>query len=122
MDTPANSLGVRVAFTLYLTTLQVVKVEEELQQYKSDNSKLSIQAQHDAQELLKLAERVQQQEMDITIMQEKHRTCQNEVTSRDKSILKLQSELDTAQQQYQGSIKEVRKRKREKKAALVRMK
>ena len=96
---------------MYVTTLQVVKVEEELERYKSDNNKLSIQAQHDAQELLKLAERVQQQEMDITIMQEKHRTCQNEVASRDKSILKLQSELDTAQQQYQGSLEEVRKGK-----------
>ena len=84
-----------------------MKVEEELKLYKSDNNKLSIQAQHDAQELLKLAERVQQQEMDITIMQEKHRTCQNEVASRDKSIITLQSELDTAQQQYHGCKEEV---------------
>ena len=32
----------------------------------------------------------------------------NEVSSRDKSILKLQSEVDTAKQQYQGSLEEVR--------------
>ena len=41
-------------------------------------------------------------------MIEKHRTCQKEVAGRDQSILKLQSELETAQQQYQGSLEEVR--------------
>ena len=85
----------------------MVKVEDELEHYKSESNKLSSQAQHDAQELLKLAERVQQQELDLTIMTEKHRTCQKEVAGRDQSILKLQSELDTAQQQYQGSLEEV---------------
>ena len=44
---------------------------------------------------------------------------QYELSSRDKSILKLQYELDTAQQKYQGSLEAVRKEKRQ---DMVRMK
>ena len=48
-----------------------------------------------------------QMELELTITQEKHRTCQKEVSSRDQVILKLQSDLDTAQQNYTGSLDEV---------------
>ena len=41
-------------------------------------------------------------------LQEKHRTCQQEVANRDQVIIKLQTELDTQHQQYNGCVEEVR--------------
>lgn len=84
-----------------------MKAENLLELTKSDATRLSMQARHDADELLKLAERVQRQELDLSVTLEKHRTCQAELSSRDQSLLRLQSELDTVQQQYQGSMEEV---------------
>ena len=84
-----------------------MKLEDLLDRVRAESSKLQKQAEHDAGELLRLAERSQQQELDLAIVQEKHRTCQREVGSRDQTILRLQADLDTAQQQYQGSLEEV---------------
>ena len=84
-----------------------MKVEDQLELARSDSDRLAAQARHDADQLLQLAERVQRQELDLSVSQEKHRTCQAELASRDQSLLRLQAELDTAQQQYQGSLEEV---------------
>ena len=86
---------------------KVMKLEDLLDRVRAENAKLQKQAEHDAGELLRLAERSQQQELDLTIVQEKHRTCQREVAGRDQTILRLQADLDTAQQRYQGTMEEV---------------
>eukprot|EP00057_Strongylocentrotus_purpuratus_P016683 XP_011671157.1 PREDICTED: myosin-11-like isoform X3 [Strongylocentrotus purpuratus] len=85
---------------------ELMKAENLLELTKSDAARLSMQGRHDADELLKLAERVQRQELDLSVTLEKHRTCQTELASRDQSLLRLQSELDTVQQQYQGGMEE----------------
>lgn len=97
-----------MSLILTFTHLQVIRLEDQVDQLQTENNKLSGQAQQDADELLRLAERVQQQELDLTISQEKHRTCQKEVANRDQMVLRLQGELDTTQQQYQGSVEEVK--------------
>jgi hypothetical protein len=51
---------------------------------------------------------VSQLELELTISQEKHRTCQIQVQTHDQTILKLNAKLNTAEQKYVGCTEEVR--------------
>lgn len=85
----------------------MLKAEDDIQSLKNENSQLNTNNQHGNQEIGQLTEQVNQLELELTISQEKHRTCQKEVASRDQVILKLQSDLDTSQEKYQGCMEEV---------------
>ena len=46
-------------------------------------------------------------QLDITISKEKHRTCSEEVISRDEAIIRLQSEIDRVTQAHANTLEEV---------------
>ena len=57
----------------------MVKCEDQLEKFKIENQALSDTVQRNAQDLLRLDEQTHQLELELTISQEKHRTCQQEV-------------------------------------------
>lgn len=57
----------------------MLKAEDDIQNLKAENSQLNSNNQHSGQECGHLTEQVNQMELELTISQEKHRTCQKEV-------------------------------------------
>ena len=59
--------------------LQVINNERRIESLTRENRALGDRVQLNAQDILHLQQHVQQLELDLTISQEKHRTCQQEV-------------------------------------------
>ena len=55
--------------------------EEQLEKLKAENSVLNDTTSNHLQSMLRMEEQVQTLELELTISQEKHRTCQHEVGS-----------------------------------------
>ena len=57
----------------------MLRYEDELEKLKLENTALSDTLTKNAQQLLRHDEQLQSQQLELTIAQEKHRTCQQEV-------------------------------------------
>ena len=57
----------------------MLKAEDDIEKLKGENSNLNKISTSTTEELSSLQEQVHQLELDLTISQEKHRTCQKEV-------------------------------------------
>lgn len=58
----------------------MLRLEEELERVKNENSLLGEASQQAGTTTAQLNEQLHQLELDLTISQEKHRTCQKEVS------------------------------------------
>ena len=58
-----------------------MKYEDQLEKMKMENNALSDTVQKNAQDLVRLEEQCHTLELELTISQEKHRTCQQEVSN-----------------------------------------
>ena len=58
---------------------QLLKAEDDIQCLKNDNAQLNQNTQGMTTEVCQLQEQNHQIELELTISQEKHRTCQKEV-------------------------------------------
>lgn len=58
-----------------------MQYQEDLEKAKLENCALADKLQTSAQHIVKLEDRVHRLELDLTVSQEKHRTCQFEVIS-----------------------------------------
>ena len=56
-----------------------MKAEDEIEKLKTENSNLNKVGISSSEEVSQLQEQLHQLELDLTISQEKHRTCQKEV-------------------------------------------
>ena len=56
-----------------------MKYEDQVEKLKHENTALSDTVQKNATDILRLEENNQHLELELTISQEKHRTCQQEV-------------------------------------------
>lgn len=56
-----------------------MKAEDDIDGLKNENSRLNQNGQQSSDEVGQLQEQLHQLELDLTISQEKHRTCQKEV-------------------------------------------
>lgn len=63
-----------------LVQLQLMRYEEQVEKYKQENGVLNESVGKSVTELARLEESLHQTELELTISQEKHRTCQQEVT------------------------------------------
>ena len=59
--------------------VQVMKYEDQLEKLKLENNALSDSLSKNAQDLLRMEDQIHGLELELTISQEKHRTCQKEV-------------------------------------------
>lgn len=64
--------NVKLLFLLW----QLVSCEDELEKIKMENDALNDTVMRNAGDMARLEERIQSQELDLTIVQEKHRTAQ----------------------------------------------
>merc|ERR1719210_766398 len=85
----------------------MIELEDQVDKMKMENCALSDTLSKNAADLLRTDEQIQHLNLELTISQEKHRTCQQEVTVRDSNLLKLQTELDKVQQHYTGVLDEM---------------
>ena len=58
-----------------------MRYEEQLEKLKAENSVLSETTSNHMQSMLRMEEQVQTLELELMISQEKHRTCQHEVSA-----------------------------------------
>ena len=63
----------------YCLYLQFMKAEDDIEKLKGENSNLNKMGISSSDEVSQLQEQLHQFELDLTISQEKHRTCQKEV-------------------------------------------
>lgn len=68
-----------VLLLFVLLWLQLLKAEDDIQCLKNDNSHMNQASQASSQEIGQLQDQLHQIELELTISQEKHRTCQKEV-------------------------------------------
>lgn len=66
--------------------LQLLKAEDDIQCLKNDNSHMNQAGQASSQEIGQLQDQLHQIELELTISQEKHRTCQKEVRPTDRFL------------------------------------
>lgn len=64
----------------YQYFLQMLKAEDDIEHLKVENSRLNQTGQQSAQTLGHFQDQLNQLELELTISQEKHRTCQKEVS------------------------------------------
>ena len=57
-----------------------MKYEDQLEKLKLENNALSDSLSKNAQDMLRMEDQIQGLELELTISQEKHRTCQKEVS------------------------------------------
>ncbi len=62
--------------------VQVMKYEDQVEKLKLENTALSDTVQKNAGDMLRQEEQTQNLELELTISQEKHRTCQQEVSCK----------------------------------------
>ena len=64
---------------MVLFLLKLLKAEDSIEKLKADNSNLNKVGQVNTEEMSQQQEQIHQLELELTISQEKHRTCQKEV-------------------------------------------
>ena len=58
-----------------------MKYEDQMEKIKCENQALSDTVTRNATDMLRMEDQLQQLELELTISQEKHRTCQQEVSN-----------------------------------------
>ena len=59
----------------------MLKYEDQLEKLRMENDALSDKVGKNAQDMCRMEEQTHQLELELTISQEKHRTCQKEVST-----------------------------------------
>ena len=80
----------------------------DLDDYKKENSLLTAKLQAYGEDKNHFIEKSQQLEMQLVTSYEKNKACQLEVSQRDQSLIKLQSDLNLMQEKYSSSLEEVK--------------
>ncbi|XP_043545062.1 polyamine-modulated factor 1-binding protein 1-like isoform X4 [Chiloscyllium plagiosum] len=81
--------------------------EKLMQKLREEAMQLTDQISQHSQDISKLNTEKQEIELQMAVIAEKHRTAQQEVINRDQIILKLKTDLKTAQEKYTGSQDEL---------------
>lgn len=81
--------------------------EKITQQLKEETVELTDQIKQHSQDINVLSAEKQKIELEVTVITEKYRTAQHEVGKQDQIILKLKTDLETAQAKYEGAEEEV---------------
>ncbi len=76
--------------------------------YKSDNIVLSAKLQSFGEDKSRIIDQNQHLEIQLVTALEKHKICQIEVSQRDQSLIKLQSELNMLSEKYASSLDELK--------------
>lgn len=83
---PCKEKFIHVYFIHFNSLLQMLKAEDEIEKLKGENSNINKINHSQTDELSSLQEQVHQLELDLTISQEKHRTCQKEVRHKGHNL------------------------------------
>ncbi|XP_055490495.1 putative leucine-rich repeat-containing protein DDB_G0290503 isoform X3 [Leucoraja erinacea] len=81
--------------------------EKITQQLKEETVELTDQIKQHSQDINVLSAEKQKIELEVTVITEKYRTAQHEVGKQDQIILKLKTDLETAQAKYEGAEEEI---------------
>ena len=76
-----SPVHVKELFFVIFLCLQVMQYEDEIEKVKLENGALSDALTKNANELMRNEEQIQSMQLELTVTQEKHRTCQLEVCS-----------------------------------------
>ena len=71
-------------YDMFFVCLQVMQYEDEIEKVKLENGALSDALTKNANELMRNEEQIQSMQLELTVTQEKHRTCQLEVCNWKK--------------------------------------
>ncbi|KAJ8413471.1 hypothetical protein AAFF_G00094670 [Aldrovandia affinis] len=81
--------------------------ENVAQQLEEEAGRLTAQIKEQSQDITKLKSERNQLQLQLTVVMEKHRTAQQEVSSRDQVILQLKTELKTREEECRGAQEEL---------------
>ncbi|KAG7488586.1 hypothetical protein MATL_G00036010 [Megalops atlanticus] len=86
---------------------ELLRRENLLQKLKEESVQLTAQIKEQSQDINKLNSEREKLELELTVVMEKHRTAQQEVSNRDQVILQLKTDLKAREEQCRGAREEL---------------
>ncbi|XP_028826085.1 early endosome antigen 1-like isoform X2 [Denticeps clupeoides] len=86
---------------------KLLRRDDSLQKLREEAAELTAQITQRSQDIRELSSQNTKLEMELTFIKEKHRTAQQEVSSRDRLMLQLKAALRATQEKHQGALEEL---------------